>query len=444
MKLFGTDGIRGIVGEKLTEELAYRIGRAYGLVLASSGKRCSVLLGRDTRVSGQTLMENVARGLNSARVDVVIAGILPTPAHTYLSKIYGVDGGVMITASHNPPEHNGLKFCDGEGNKLSQETQMKIEELALAMPVGVAYNADFGGKTMIDLTLVDSWKEYILDSLGNPDFSGIKVALDMANGAGFEIIPEVFRKTGATVLPFFTESDGKNINRDCGSVNVDKFVKTCLDNNADIGFSFDGDADRIMVVARNGQIVDGTDLMYIFGRYYAQKGKLVGDTVVSTIVTNSGLDRSLGKYGINLVRTQVGGQYVQREMTEHGYVIGGEENGHMLLGDIGEGSDGMCIGLYLLKIMKEQNADVLDLLQDLERAKIAKSDLHVTEAQKKAVENGALEQTVHEMESRLGNRGRIVLRTSGTESVVRILVEGEEQPLLDEINLILSNKVKEL
>lgn len=444
MQLFGTDGIRGVVGEKLTKELAYNIGRAYGIAIRDEAKHKRILLGRDTRTSGEMLATAVSEGLNSVGFDVVSAGILPTPAHNYLSKTLAVDGGVMITASHNPPEHNGIKFCGIDGGKLPENLQQKIEDITLEIDKYKDITVARLGQAITDTRLPNLWVEYILSTLWHPDFSGIKVALDTANGAGYEVIPETFRRTGAEVLVFYNESTGKNINRDCGSTNVDKFAKICLKNNADIGFSFDGDADRIMVVAKDGRIIDGTDLMFIFGKYYAQNDKLVGNTVVSTIITNSGLESSLGALGINFVRTKVGGQYIQREMQEHGYVIGGEENGHLMLGDIGEGSDGMCVGLYLLKIMQKCKCDVLSLLEGLERAKIAKSDLHVTESQKSAVDNGALDSLTNELSGVLGDNGRIIVRTSGTETVVRVLVEGKDQDMLDAINKIIDYKIASL
>lgn len=435
MRLFGTDGIRGVVGQKLTEDLAYKIGRAFGIVLRESGAQSGapkVLLGRDTRVSGPMLERAVSRGLNSAGVDVLSAGIIPTPAHNYLTKILPVAGGVMITASHNPAEHNGIKFCGAEGGKLAAHVQQKIEDIVFDL--GQCSGVIGEGKCEQDTSLGALWVDYILAELGEPNLRGMRVALDTANGAGYALIPQAFERAGAIVLATNTESDGSHINKDCGSVNVDKFVPFCLQNHADIGFSFDGDADRIMVVSRDGKIYDGTDLMFIFGTNYAQNGKLVGDTVVSTIVTNSGLESSLAAQGIKLVRTAVGGQYIQREMDAHGYLLGGEENGHMMLGDIGEGSDGMCIGLNLAKIMRETAEDLPALTAGLKRSLMAKSDLHVTEDQKAAVDNGALADLVDELSARLAGRGRIVLRTSGTENVVRILVEGEDQTLLDEIN----------
>ncbi len=432
MKYFGTDGIRGVVGESLTYDLAFRVGRAYGAYLTKDKKdNVKVLLARDTRISGPRFFEEVSKGLISMGVNVTLAGIMPTPAHTYLTKALDFDGGVMITASHNPSHHNGIKFCDAHGNKLTLDVQEWIEDQTDNFDEDNV-SASKGSLT-VDHSLAEIWQEFVINSLSKPDLTGYKIALDMANGAGYKLIPETFSYLGAQVLPYFTECDGENINKECGSLHVDNFAKTCVEIGADMGFSFDGDADRIMCVTANGTVLDGTDLMYIFGKYYKEKGMLTGNTVVSTIATNSGLGTSLKNIGINYVSTQVGGQYVHREMIEHDYKVGGEENGHMLLNDIGEGSDGMCIGLYLLKIMREKNCSALDLIEGFTRAKIAKADLHVTQAQKEAVKNGELDFVISDMQKLLGDSGRILVRTSGTECVVRILVEGPDQPLIDYI-----------
>lgn len=430
MQYFGTDGIRGVVGEKLTATLAQRIGKAYGQALLDAGEKGKILIGRDTRTSGKMLFDAVSGGLNKMGFDVVDAGIITTPAHNYLTRAGEFVGGVMITASHNPATHNGIKLCDQHGKKCSIEF---LENVERRLEQADDLSAEECGKISVFADLGLDWVDFILKSLDYPDLSGLRVALDLANGAGYELIPEGYRRAGADVVVCNAESDGVNINNNCGSVNVDKFVPVVLENRADVGFSFDGDADRIMAVDRYGRIIDGTDMMYILGMYYAEKGKLVGDTVVSTIITNQGLENSLNRHGLKLSRTAVGGQYVQREMDSKGFCVGGEENGHMMLADIGEGSDGMCVGLYLLKIMREKNCDLGDLLKGLIRTNVAKSDLTVTETQKQKVNDGAVRDFVAKQHALLGTDGRIIVRTSGTECVVRVLVEGQNQPLLDQI-----------
>ena len=454
MRYFGTDGIRGIFGKSLTPELAKTVGYAYGMALndylgslptKKEQFRRNILVGRDTRSSGQVLAEAVSTGLIQAGFNVVDAGIITTPAHNYETKVGDFVGGVMITASHNPAEHNGIKLCTDSGRKHSLSFLESVEEY---IDKGIPAQSDNKvlGTFAYDYSIGPDWIDFILRSLGNPDLSRFTVALDLANGAGYELIPEGFRRAGANVLTFNTECDGKNINNGCGSVNVDRFASKVVESRADVGFSFDGDADRIMVIDRTGRVVDGADLMYIFGVYYSESGKLTNGAIVTTPITNLGMENSLNKKNIEVKRTQkVGGQYVQALMEDGGYMIGGEENGHMLLNDIGEGSDGMCIGLYLLKIMKEFECDLCDLLVDLERTQTAQRNLAVTEVQKQKYMTGCLEQLEVEQTARLQHcGGRIIVRPSGTESVIRVLVEGENQALLDEICGILATAITKL
>lgn len=454
MKYFGTDGIRGIVGEKLTPELAQAVGYAYGMALndylgglpvKKERFRRNILIGRDTRSSGQMLAAAVCAGLKLAGFNVIDAGIITTPAHNYETKVGDFVGGVMITASHNPAEHNGIKLCADSGKKHSLAFLESVEEY-IDKGIPAKINTEILGTYAVDFSIGLDWIGFILRSLGNPDLSGFTVALDLANGAGYELIPEGFRRAGAKVLTFNTECDGKNINNGCGSVYVDRFTNKVVESGADIGFSFDGDADRIMVVDRTGRVVDGADLMYIFGVYYSENGKLNNGAIVTTPITNLGMEYSLNKKSIEVKRTQkVGGQYVQALMEDGGYLIGGEENGHMLLNDIGEGSDGMCVGLYLLKIMRESGCDLCDLLSDMERTKTAQSNVDVSEEQKQKYVAGALSQLEAEQAARLKHcDGRIIVRPSGTECVIRVLVEGEEQLLLDEICGILVDAIKKL
>jgi len=454
MKYFGTDGIRGVWGETLFEEFAKIVGYAYGLALRedrdisvvfqNSDTRPCLLVGRDTRMSGPEIASAIMSGAILAGFDVLDAGVITTPAHNYLTKSGNFVGGVMITASHNPTTHNGIKLCNFEGKKYSLDFLQKVEEY---IDVGIPSKPSQSnlGRRFTDFTLGERWIDFILSKLGNPDFSGITVALDLANGAGFSLIPEAFSRTGATVLSFNTESDGRNINNCCGSLNVDRFASIVVKCGADIGFSFDGDADRIVVVDSLGRVVDGADLMYIFGVYYAKLGKLTKNAVVSTPITNLGLEASLKTRGIMLVRTQeVGGQYIHSLMDKNGYVIGGEENGHMLLGDIGEGSDGMCIGLYLIKILREEKCKLSDLLVGFCRTKTAQNNIAVTLTQKQKVSQGILAPILTEQSLKLGDSGRIIVRPSGTECVIRVLVEGENRELLDEICKTISDYIKKL
>ncbi len=453
MKYFGTDGIRGVVGETLTADFAKLVGFAYGNALTQwqkmgefGCKRTSkrVLVGRDTRSSGQELSLKIGEGIRLAGYDAVYAGVITTPTHNYSTKSGDFVGGVMITASHNPASHNGIKLCDFAGKKYSPEFLETVENF-IKTYLNSELTAQNLGQEQTDFDIGAKWVNFLLDWLDFPDFSGVRVALDLANGAGYELIPQAFEMTNAEVVAFNTESDGKNINNNCGSLFVENFAQKVVECGADIGFSFDGDADRILAVDRTGRIVDGTDLMYIFGNYYAEQNKLPNMIVVSTPITNMGLEISLKNRGITLKRTsKVGGQYVQALMEAEGYAVGGEENGHILLRDIGEGSDGLFVGLYLLKIMRDKGCDLCDLLADLHRKKTAQSNLYVTENQRQKVANGCLDEYLANLHFCLNKDERVIVRPSGTECLVRVLVEGDNASRLNEICAEIESCIKNI
>lgn len=443
-KLFGTDGIRGIANEKLTAQLAFNMGQAFAVSLSKNANFKKVIVGRDTRISGQMLSCAFVAGLNSMGFSAILPGILPTPALSYLTKTLDVDGGVMITASHNPAEHNGLKFYNSNGEKLSLAQQVELEETYFNIDscLGCA-PLEIGGMDF-DEDLLKLWVDHVVSTLDIKSLNGFKIALDTANGAGFAVIPYVFKMLGAQVICYNNKNDGININRDCGSTHMEKFVAECVANNVDYGFSFDGDADRMMAVTKDGKIIDGTDMMYIFAKYLKEKNLLKDDILVTTIVTNCGLENSLHDLGINVLRTQVGGIHIQTEMLKNSYNLGGEENGHIMVGDVNSESCGLTSSLFLLKIIIEKNESASELLKGLERTLIASSNVYVSERQKQEVAKGVLNDLVNELETELGNSGRIVLRPSGTECLIRTLVEGDDQDKIDKINNILENAVKNI
>ena len=440
-KLFGTDGIRGVANEQLTAQLAFNLGRAFGVFLSDNAKYRKVLIGRDTRISGQMLSSAFSAGLNSVGFEAVLPGIVTTPSLSYLTSITDVDGGVMITASHNPSEHNGLKFFNTNGIKLNKQEQAQIENILdnIDSYLGCEPMAVKGYELNDDLLKI--WVDHLLEKIDMPKLNGLKIALDTANGASYAVAPYIFKKLGAKVFVYNNQGKGACINKDCGSLHLDKFVADCVANDVYLGLSFDGDADRVMAVTGKGSIYDGTDLMYIFAKYMKKHNILKNDTVVSTIVTNCGLENSLAKDNINFIRTQVGGLYIQQEMLKHGYNLGGEENGHLMLGDVETESDGIASGLSLLKVMLEEDKSIPQLLEGLNRTLTIKSDVAVSPRQKQAVDEGVLNDLVTELEVELGNSGRIVVRTSGTENLVRVLVEGEEESELSRLNDIIVAKI---
>ncbi len=442
MKYFGTDGIRGIWGEDFNSELATAVGLAYGRVLSEwfetkkvrgDVQKC-VLVGSDTRPSGQILKDSVCKGLMLAGFDVLDAGILPTPALLYITSAKHFAGGVMITASHNPAHYNGIKLCGVDGKKYPLAVLEKIESYIDAVDLGESAKNVQCRSVSEDLGLGREWVDALLNKVGGLNLQGLTIALDLANGAGFELIPLAFERAGAKVVAFNTQSDGKNINKNCGSLFVEKFSEVVVCNGADVGFSFDGDADRIIAVDKTGKVLDGADLMYILAVNYAGSGTSKTRTIVTTPLTNMGLETSLNELGIGLKRTKyIGSQFVQELMDEDGFSLGGEDNGHIMIKDIGVGSDGLGVGLVLLKIMQESGRTLAELSAGLKRKKVAKCDLSVSNRQWSIVGNGGLQEFLNDLHMRLGKSGRIIARSSGTERVVRVMVEGDDQPLLDEL-----------
>ena len=438
--LFGTDGIRGIANEKITAETALNLGKAFAINLANSTRFRRVIVGRDTRVSSQMLVAAFVAGLNSQGFSAVVPNILPTPALSYLTRSLDVDGGVMITASHNAPEFNGIKFYDKDGNKLNKTEQENIEKIYFEIDSYLGCEPMEIADNVIDEDLTKLWVDHLIDTLKMPSLNGVKIALDCANGAAFAVAPYVFKSLGAVVTSYNNFNNGAKINVDCGSTHIEKFAADCVSNGVDWGFSFDGDADRVLVVSASGELMDGTDMLYIFAKYLKDKAALPHNTLVSTIITNCGLECSLEKIGINVASTQVGGLFIQQEMLAHGYVLGGEENGHIMYDTISPESCGITAALMLLKIVSECG-NIQKLLDGLERTQTASADVPVSERQKVKVASGALDDCVNEFENMLGSKGRIVVRPSGTESVIRVLVEGADPKLLNNICQKLADRV---
>lgn len=440
-KLFGTDGIRGIANEKLTARLAFDLGKAFAIFLSKTALFKRVVIGRDTRYSGQMFCFAFVSGLNSMGFSAILTGVVPSPALAFFAKTLEVDGGVMITASHNPAEFNGFKFYDANGYKIAPDFQDEIEKIYTEIDSYRGCDAiEIGG--VVESDLLKLWVDDVVKTVENPNFDGYKIALDTANGATFAVAPYIFKMLGAITVTLNNSDDGTLINKNCGSAHIENFASECVANGVDFGFSFDGDGDRVVVVCRNGEVLDGADLMYIFANYLHEKGKLNKDKIVSTLITNCGLEDSLKRRGIEMFRVDVGSGNVQRCMKENDLNFGAEESGHILLND-GEAC-GITAALMFLKIVKETGMSVAELLEGFERSCVVKSDIVVSERQKSAVENNQLDDLVMELENELGSFGRIVLRTSGTESIVRVLVEGKEPELLESINEKLSKAVQNI
>lgn len=440
-RLFGTDGVRGIANKDLSPILAFKLGRAGAKVLSKLQKRLVFVVGKDTRISGDMLEAALAAGICSAGADVINVGIVPTPAVAYLTRFFNADAGVVISASHNPVEYNGIKFFNREGYKLPDEIEDEIEALlddpnqVIECPTG----CDVGR-----ITKKDGARPYIdfIKSVANKDFSGLTIALDCANGASYSVAPIIFEELGAKVHVINDEPDGSNINVDCGSTNPEALCRFVKEVGADIGLAFDGDADRLISVDEKGQIVDGDHIMAICGCYMKRQGMLKNNTVVSTIMSNMGLEVALKKAGINMVRTKVGDRYVLEEMLKSGYNLGGEQSGHIILLDHNTTGDGILTGVNLIKVMVDEQKALSELSEIMTVFPQVLINVHVAD-KSNYNDNKRIKDTIAENQALLGDKGRIVVRPSGTEPLIRVMVEGEQQSLIENVANTIANVIKQ-
>ncbi len=424
--LFGTDGVRGIANKDLTPELAFNIGRAGAYILAR-GKKGKIVVGKDTRISGDMLEAALTAGICSMGLDVVTVGIMPTPAVAYLTRKYNALAGVVISASHNPGEYNGIKFFDSKGFKLPDEVEEEIEDIILnnkdvnLNPVGENI-----GRVILEDKGSEDYINYLTSNIGL-DLTGVKIAMDCGHGALYKIGPELIKRLGGNLVVINTEPTGMNINDNCGSTNPEMIQELVKKEKADIGISFDGDGDRIIAVDELGNIIDGDHILAICSSYLKDKGKLKNNTIVGTIMTNMGLDLYLGEKDINIVKTKVGDRYILEEMIKKDYVLGGEQSGHIIFLDLNTTGDGLATGLYLLKVMKEigkpmskLNRLMTDFPQVLVNAKVK------NELKNKYNENQEIVEKIKEVEKLFKGQGRVVIRPSGTEPLVRVMIEAKE------------------
>ena len=361
-KLFGTDGVRGIANTELTGRLAYELGRAGAYVLTKETSHTpKILVGMDTRISGDMLEAALTAGICSVGAHAVLAGIVPTPAVAYLVRKYKLDAGIVISASHNPVEYNGIKFFNSEGYKLRDELENMIEEIVLSdrddlpKPTG-----EFIGTKSVAEEALDDYIDFLTAS-GKVKFNGIKVAIDCANGASYKAAPIALLNLGADLCIIHNEPNGNNINLNCGSTHIDSLKKLVVENGADIGFAFDGDADRCLAVDENGELIDGDKILAICGLYLKENGKLSGDTVVGTVMSNMGLSVMGKKYGINIEQANVGDRYVIEKMLEGGYCLGGEQSGHIIFHEYNTTGDGIITAIQMLTVLKVKGVKASEL-----------------------------------------------------------------------------------
>lgn len=425
-KYFGTDGVRGVANTDLTAELAFRIGRCGGYVLAGDVKKPTICIGLDTRISGPMLEAALIAGLLSIGANVVRLGVVTTPAVAYLIRMLGMDAGVMISASHNPVEDNGIKFFGRDGFKLSDETELQIEGLMdatgddLPRPVGGGI-----GTVRDDLKAAHLYVDFLKSTM-DVSLAGMRIVLDCAHGAAYELAPEAFRELGAEVITIYAEPNGLNINELCGSTHPERLKEVVLAEKADLGLSFDGDADRLIAIDELGEEVDGDYILFILGDAMKQAGRLNKSTIVTTVMSNIGLYKALDENGIQSVKTAVGDRYVMEEMRAGGYNLGGEQSGHVIFLDHNTTGDGILSAIQLAGTVKSSGRSLSEL-KSLMR-KFPQVLLNVRVADKSKLNgNIALQASIDRVEAALGSNGRVLVRPSGTESLIRVMVEGPEK-----------------
>ncbi|AEN98984.1 phosphoglucosamine mutase [Lactobacillus sanfranciscensis] len=444
MKYFGTDGIRGVANQELTPELAFRAGRAGGYALtkrSSEAHQPRVLVSRDTRISGQMLEDALVAGLLSVGIEVIRLGIVTTPGVAYLVRDQSADAGVMITASHNPAEYNGIKFFGGDGYKLSDEIEEDIEAMlesdvdnlprpsAEGLGTAAAYN-EAGQKYLHFLA------QSIPDNL-----EGIKVSVDAANGATSALMPRLYADLGLDFKTMATKPNGININDNVGSTHPEQLQKMVVENGSQLGIAFDGDGDRCIAVDEKGNIVDGDKIMYICGKYMDEHGRLKHDTIVTTVMSNLGMYKAMEAHGMKSVKTKVGDRYVVEEMNKNGYNLGGEQSGHIVFLDFVTTGDGMLTSLQLMSIMKETGKKLSELADEV--TKYPQSLVNVTVKDKKhAMDPQAVKDIIAEVEKEMHGDGRILVRPSGTEPLLRVMVEAPTQKESNEYAQRIANVVE--
>ncbi|MBQ8026633.1 MAG: phosphoglucosamine mutase, partial [Clostridia bacterium] len=427
-RLFGTDGARGVANSEITCELAMQIGRAAAMVLSDGNrKRPRVLIGMDTRISSEMLQSAISAGLCSVGADVLQLGVLPTPAVAFLVKEYGYDAGVMISASHNPCEYNGIKIFKSDGYKLPDEVEEKIESIILDGTIlpDVKIGGDVGRIRSSDMPRFD-YIEHLLETV-NEDFTGIKIALDCANGSASFTAPELFTELGADFEVLSAVPNGININRNCGSTHLEALQKFVKENNCNAGFAFDGDADRLLAVDENGDIVDGDKIVAICAAYLKKQGKLKKDTAVVTVMSNMGFHDYCKKHYINTEVTSVGDRYVLERMLEEGFSIGGEQSGHVIFLDHASTGDGQLTAIQLLQILKLSGKKLSDLASEIEIYPQVTVNVRVSNIGKvRYSKDEEIKKAILSAERELGERGRVLVRVSGTEPLIRVMVEGKD------------------
>ena len=432
-RYFGTDGIRGLANKHpMTSEVALKVGMAAGKLFQSGTHRHRVVIGKDTRLSGYMLEAALMSGFTSVGMDVFLLGPMPTPAVAMLTRSLRADLGVMISASHNRYDDNGIKLFDPDGYKLSDETELEIERLIDGPSEQLLAPADRIGRA----TRVDSAQERYIEFAKrtlpkNLKLNGLRIVIDCAHGAAYKVAPEALWELGAEVIKIGVDPNGRNINYKCGSTSPEALIDKVREIRADIGIALDGDADRVVIVDEKGNIVDGDQLMAVIAESWHRRGKLSAGGIVATVMSNLGLERYLKSHGLSLVRTPVGDHYVVEHMRRHGYNVGGEQSGHIVLSDFTTTGDGLVSSLQVLacvvatgKPVSEVCARFTPLPQVLQNVRYANG---------KPLDDNRVRRAIEGAKERLGDAGRLVIRPSGTEPVIRVMAEGDDEKLVNTV-----------
>lgn len=441
-KYFGTDGVRGEANVELTPEMAFKLGRFGGYVLSQHELGTpKVYVGRDTRISGQMLASSLISGLLSVGIEVYDLGVIATPGVAYLVKKDGASAGVMISASHNPALDNGIKFFGGDGYKLEDEKELEIEALIDAEEDTLPRPSAQGLGMLHDY--IEGVRKYqaFLKTTAEGNFEGYKVVLDTANGAAYTSARAVFADLEANLTVIGENPDGLNINVKVGSTHPEAMAKKVVETGSDLGLAFDGDADRLIAVDENGEIVDGDKIMFIVGKYLLGQGKLAQDTLVTTVMSNLGFHLALEEAGINSVITAVGDRYVVEEMKKNNYNFGGEQSGHMIFLDYNTTGDGPLSAIQLLKVMRETGKSLSELASEVTiyPQKLVNVRVKDNAAKKSAMDVPAIQKVISEMETSMNGKGRILVRPSGTEPLLRVMAEA---PTHEEVNHVVDTIVE--
>lgn len=452
-RLFGTDGARGVANSELTCELAMQIGRAAAMVLTQhNNKRPKVLIGMDTRASSQMLESAISAGLCSVGADVMLLGEIPTPAVAYLVRKYEYDAAVMISASHNPCEYNGIKIFQGNGYKLPDALEEEIESIILdktqVPPIKVGGEV---GRIIRSRTSIIDYTTYLkhvaqdeLAEYGFSDFSGLKIAVDCSNGAASVTAPRIFMKLCDDCFFMACHPNGTNINANCGSTHLEVLQDFVVRNNCDAGLAFDGDADRFLAVDEKGNVVDGDKLIAIFAKHMKNKGKLKNNAAVVTVMSNMGFFKFCEENDIHCEKTKVGDRYVLENMLENDFVIGGEQSGHIIFRDFATTGDGELSALKLLCVMKETGKSLSELASEMEVFPQVLVNVRVSDFGKaRFPRDEEIKKAIEAAEKELGNEGRVLVRVSGTEPLVRVMLEGKDEEKINILAQEIAQVIKE-